>query len=154
MKVPEIYIPLIEKNLFKFAHDTGYYIFPPGTIVELYWGPDKGKVYYVFGLTFGKPRDYNTQEVVYSDDFYFWHRHSQMDWHYDPCIESIADIEYPHHLKVVKDDPMHLEFHNDTDRTMVMDISVWMFIANERSISEIDGYFDRLYLEGLPSVGK
>jgi len=49
-------------------------IFPPGARVLLSYTPRPGYVYLCFGITMGKPRDFDTGDVLTTDDYGFWHR--------------------------------------------------------------------------------
>jgi len=145
----EIFIPLIsaeypkEYAKLKFWHDTSIMIFPPGVRLLIQWRPPKGKIYIIFAITFGKPRDYATKEVVITDAFGFWHRHDpQMVWHWDPAVESIYLVEtYPHYLEVERGTPIDLYFVNDTDMTIVWDFSIWIFECLEADLPLIRQYF-------------
>ena len=151
MRFPDLLIPLIAKGvvtdegILRFWHDTMLLIFPPGARVNLTYRPRQGYVYIVFGITFGKPRDYETGDVLTTDDYGFWHRHGQMRWHWDPSVESIYMTDYPHWLEVTTDDPVELFFYNDTDRTILQDVSIWLFECTKRSWRVVTRYLKGIY---------
>jgi len=88
--------------------------------------PREGYVYLVWSLTMGKPRDYATGDVLTTDDYGFWHRHSQLRWHWDPLVESLYEFEHPHWLEVTEQDPVELEFVNNTTLTVIQDFTLWI----------------------------
>jgi hypothetical protein len=111
----------------QFYHVTAYYIIPPFLDITIYWYPEENdKVQLMFALTFGKPRDYNTGEIVYSDEIGFWHRGSGMKLHWDPLVESIFQTIYPHITPATKENPFEIRFINRTTRTIILDVSVWI----------------------------
>lgn len=156
----ELLIPLISANYptespyLRFWHDTRVMIFPPNFAFPMVWNPPEGKTYIVFALTMGKPRDFYTGDVLVTDDFGFWHRHDpQMVWHWDPCVESIYDVEqYPHYLEVERGTPLDLYFYNNLGITIMWDVSVWFFECWTRDLAKIRQYFrgifNMLYKEG------
>jgi len=97
LRIPELLLPLVAKGIvdperaqvLTFWHDTMLFIFPPSARVTVTYRPRTGYVYLVFGMTMGKVRDYDTGDVLTTDDYGFWHRHSQMRWHWDPGVESV-----------------------------------------------------------------
>ncbi|MEM2447837.1 MAG: hypothetical protein QXT14_02665 [Candidatus Bathyarchaeia archaeon] len=112
----------------ELLHETGTYYLPPGLDVTLRWAPEEDdKVFLIFALTFGKPRNYATGEVVYTDEVGFWHRGMGMKLHWDPLVESINNITYPHVTPATKENPFEIRFVNRTDMTICMDVSVWYF---------------------------
>jgi len=137
MRVPELLFPLVakgivdEKNVLTFWHDTMLLIFPPGARLTMTYRPRTGYVYLVWRMTMGKVRDFDTGDVLTTDDYGFWHRHGQMRWHWDPGVESIYEVEYPHWLEVTEEDPVELEFYNDTGLTVIQDFSIWIFECSE-----------------------
>jgi hypothetical protein len=128
-------------------------IFPPGAEVTITYRPRDGYIYLIFGMTLGKPRDYATGDVLTTDDYGFWHRHSQMRWHWDPQVESIYEFEYPHWLEVTEDDPAELAFYNRTGLTVIQDVSIWIFECAEEHWPIVQQYlkglFKTLYEGGL-----
>jgi intein/homing endonuclease len=109
-------------------HNTAYYILPPGLDVVIHWAPEEdNKVQVIFALTFGTPRDYNTGEVVYTGDVGFWHRGKGMKLHWDPIVESIVNFVYPHITPTTKQDYFEIRFINRTSRTIIVDVSIWIF---------------------------
>lgn len=112
----------------EFWHDTAYYILPPGLDLTIRWGPaEPDKVFLIFALTFGRPRDYATGEVVITDEVGFWHRGQGMKLHWDPLVESIVQTVYPHLTPATKENPFEIRFVNRTERAIIMDASVWVF---------------------------
>jgi len=150
MRIPELLLPLVAKGIVRgeqiltFWHDTMLLIFPPGARVLLSYAPRPGYVYLCFGITMGKPRDYDTGDVLTTDDYGFWHRHSQMRWHWDPAVESIYEFEYPHFLEITEEDPAELEFYNNTGLTVIQDFSIWLFECHKKHWPLV-----RRYLRGL-----
>jgi len=140
--VPLWLVPLIKLGKARFWHETAYYIIPPRLSVTVRWGPkEPDKVFHVFALTFGKPRNYFTGEVVYTDEVYFWHRGREMIWHFDPLCESILNFEYPHEVIATSKEPLEIEFRNDTsDLTVIIDISVWLFECHVDDTPLIEEY--------------
>jgi hypothetical protein len=122
---PNVFCWLLGKC--QFYHVTAYYIIPPGLDITIYWYPEENdKVQLMFALTFGKPRDYNTGEIVYSDEIGFWHRGSGMKLHWDPLVESVLQTVYPHITPATKENPFEIRFINRTTRTIILDVSVWI----------------------------
>jgi len=138
MRIPELLSPLVAKGIARepeqvltFWHDTFLLVFPPGARLTLTYRPREGYMYLVFGITMGKVRDYDTGNVLTTDDYGFWHSHGQMRWHWDPGVESLYEFEYPHWLEVTRDDPVSMEFYNDTGLTIIQDFSIWLFECGE-----------------------
>lgn len=134
MRIPELLSPLVAKGITRlpeqvltFWHDTVLFIFPPGARFTLTYRPRSGYKYLVFGMTLGLPRDFVTGDVLTTDDYGFWHRHSQMRYHWDPAVESIYEYEYPHWLEVTQDDPAEILFYNNSAVTVIQDFSIWLF---------------------------
>lgn len=144
----ELLLPLIsakypdESPLLRFWHDTRVMIFPPNLSFGMVWNPPEGKTYIVFALTFGKPRDYFTDDVLSTDDFGFYHRHDpSMVYHWDPCVESIYDVEqYPHYMEVERGTPLDLYFYNHTALTIIWDVSTWFFECREKDLPVVREY--------------
>jgi len=121
----------------EFWHDTAYYILPPGLDVTIRYAPEEAdKVFLMFAVTFGKPRDYATGEVVLTDRIGFWHRGQGMKLHWDPLVESILQTVYPHITPATRENPFEIRFINRTDRTVVMDVSIWMFEYHRRDFED------------------
>ena len=121
----------------QFFHYTAYFIIPPGLDVTILWYPEEAdKVHLMFALSFGKPRNYVTGEVVYSDEVGFWHRGSGMKLHWDPLGESIARIVYPHITPATRENPFEIRFVNRTDMIIIMDVSVWIFEYHKKDYEE------------------
>jgi len=140
--VPFWLVPLIAEGKARFWHETAYFVIPPKLSVLVRWGPkDPDRVFHVFALTFGKPKNFYTGEVVYTDKVYFWHRGREMVWHYDPLVESIVDYEYPHEVRATAKEPLEIEFHNDTDNlTVAIDVSAWLFEYHKDDAKVFDEY--------------
>jgi len=114
-------------GICEFYHITGYYILPPNLDVTIHWAPEEdNKVQVIFAVTFGTPRDFNTGEVVYSGDVGFWHRGKGMKLHWDPLVESILNVVYPHITPTTKQDYFEIRFINRTNRTIIIDVSIWI----------------------------
>jgi hypothetical protein len=112
----------------EFYHITAYYILPPGLDITIHWAPEEdGKIQVIFAVTFGTPRDYNTGEVVYSGDVGFWHRGKGMKLHWDPLVESILNVVYPHITPTTKQEYFEIRFINRTSRVIIVDVSIWIF---------------------------
>ena len=132
---PSIFCWLLGKC--QFYHVTAYYILPPGLDTTVYWYPEEGdKVQLIFSVTFGKPRDYSTGEVVLTDEAGFWHRGQGMRLHWDPLVESIMGIVYPHITPATKDNPLEIRFINRTTRTIIMDVSIWIFEYHKKDYED------------------
>lgn len=148
-----------------FLHETAYYIIPPFFDLTLRWGPaEEDKVYLIFALSFGKPRNYVTGEVVYTDEIGFWHRGRNMLLHWDPLVESITGIVYPHITPATKEDPFEIRFVNRTEFPVIMDVSVWFFSYTKkdhermlellRGVANLFRLFGRLGFEDLEAAFK
>jgi len=146
MKVPEIYIPLINAGLLRLWHDTIQYVFPPNSTLTVRWRPSLRMIYLVFGMTYGHPRDFNTGNVITSTNFGYRHEHRDLVWHWDPMTESIFYYRHPYHLKVTRDNPLITKWYNNTGLTMIQDFTIWLFECDERDWDEIEKYFDGIYL--------
>ena len=121
----------------QFYHSTAYFIIPPNIDVTLKWAPaEDGVVQVIFALTFGEPRDYNTGEVVWTDEAGFWHRGRGMKWHWDPLVPSIIRTVYPHVTPTTKQDFFEVRFVNRTNRVIIVDVSIWIFEYTEGSFKE------------------
>lgn len=156
---PEFTLPLIlrriytEDQLLTFWHDTAFFIFPPGSRLTITYKPRRGYYYLCFLVTFGKPRSLETGEVITTDDYGFYHRHSQMRWHWDPAVESIYEIEYPHFFLITRHDPMELEFYNYVDMdgdgvpdtTVIQDFSIWLWEISETRWPAVERYFRGIF---------
>jgi hypothetical protein len=121
----------------QFYHSTAFYIIPPNIDVTLKWAPAEDDVVQViFAVTFGEPRDYNTGEVVWTDEVGFWHRGRGMKWHWDPLVPSIIRTVYPHVTPTTKQDFFEVRFVNRTNRVIIVDVSLWIFEYTESSFKE------------------
>jgi len=151
IRVPELLYPLVargvvrEEQILTFWHDTMLLICPPGARATLFYRPREGYVYLIFGITFGRPRDYATGDVLTTDDYGFWHRHSQIRWHWDPACESIYEVEYPIWNECARDDPHELEFYNNTGLTVIQDFSIWLFECAEEHWPIVKQYLKGLF---------
>jgi len=118
-------------------HNTAFYIIPPGLDVTILWYPEEeDKVQLIFALSFGRPRNYLTGEVVISDEVGFWHRGSGMKLHWDPLTESIFQIVYPHITPATKENPFEVRFVNRTNTIVIMDVSIWIFEYHKKDYEE------------------
>lgn len=118
-------------------HNTAYWIIPAGLDVTILWYPaEEDKVQLIFSVTFGKPRDYVTGEVVYTDEVGFWHRGQGMKLHWDPLVESIYQIVYPHITPATKENPFEIRFINRSNRTVIMDVSIWIFEYHKKDYAD------------------
>lgn len=150
----EILLPLIsaryphEHAKVKFWKDSNILIFPANSDLSMTWRPPQGKIYIVYALTFGKPRDYNTGDIIITNEFGFYHRHDpQMIWHWDPAVESVFDVEqYPLYLEVERGTPMDFYFYNNTSYKIIWDFSVWLLEAKIEDLDFIRSYI-RDYIE-------
>jgi hypothetical protein len=151
MKIPEILFPLVSKGvvreepLLTYWKDTLLYTFDPGARKIVTYKPREGYVYLVFGMTFGRPRDFNTGDVLTTDDYGFWHRHSAMRWHWDPATESVYEHEYPYLLLVTEDDPLEMEFVNNTGLTVIQDFSIFLLECSEEHWPKVQQYLKGLF---------
>ena len=151
-RVPDPLLPLVMKGVLEpgaeqvltFTHDTIIVILPDGAKLLMTYRPDKGYVWLVFGITMGTPRDYDTGDELVTDDYGFWHRHSQMEWHWNPGVESIYRFGEPLFLKLTYEDPMELEFYNESGRTVIQDITIWMYKCSERRWGLVEQYLRAL----------
>jgi len=121
----------------QFYHSSAFYIIPPGLDVTILWYPEEeDKVQLIFALSFGRPRNYLTGEVVISDEVGFWHRGSGMKLHWDPLTESIFQIVYPHITPATKENPFEVRFVNRTNTIVIMDVSIWIFEYHKKDYEE------------------
>jgi len=146
-------------------HNTAYYIIPPNIDVTLKWAPaEDGVVQVIFAITFGEPRDYNTGEVVWTDEVGFWHRGRGMKWHWDPLVPSIIRTVYPHVTPTTKQDFFEVRFVNRTSRTIIIDVSLWILEYTEGAFKEflemVEGFaklfrlFSKLEVAGPAGLGE
>jgi hypothetical protein len=138
-------------GICEFYHITGYWVIPPNLDVSLKWFPEEDdKVQIIFALSFGKPRDLNTGEVVYTDEIGFWHRGRGMKYHWDPLVESIINVIYPHITPTTKQEYFEIRFINRTSRVIIIDVSIWIFEYTrenfERFLSMVRGFSKLLRL--------
>lgn len=151
MKVPELLFPLtmkgivMEEQVLTYWHDAMIIILPDGARTTVTYKPRTGYVYLVFGLTMGKPRDYDTGDVLTTDDYGFWHRHSQMRWHWNPGLEAIYEFKEPQFLKVTRDDPLELEFVNETGLKIIHDLNIHLFECSESRWGIVEKYLRGIY---------
>ncbi len=121
----------------EFLHYTAIYYLPPNLDVTIRWYPEEDdKVFLIFALSFGDPRDFQTNEVVYTDEVGFWHRGMGMKLHWDPLVQSILGITYPHITPATKENPFEIRFVNKTNRMIYIDVSVWYFEYSRKSFEE------------------
>jgi hypothetical protein len=121
----------------QFYHFTAYWIIPAGLDVTILWRPEEeDKVQLIFALSFGRPRDYVTGEVVYTDEVGFWHRGQGMKLHWDPLVESLIGIVYPHITPATKENPFEVRFVNRSNRTIIMDVSIWIFEYHKKDYAD------------------
>ncbi|MEM2195215.1 MAG: hypothetical protein QW803_12205 [Candidatus Methanomethylicia archaeon] len=136
-------VPLILELLWiigdiEFLHDTGTYYLPPGLDITLNWSPEEdNKVFIIFAITFGEPRRLDTGEVVHTDQIGFWHRGPGMKLHWDPLVQSITNITYPHITPTTKESPFEIRFINRTNMMVYLDVSVWYFELTKSKYKEI-----------------
>jgi len=102
----------------------------------------------------GRVRDFATGNVLATDDYGFWHEHSQMKYHWDPGVESIYDHDYPHWLEVTGDMPVTLRFVNNTGLTVIQDFSIWLFECGElqwrkHALPYLKGLYRTAYEKGM-----
>lgn len=122
----------------QFLHSTAIYVFPPNLDVTLTWAPEEpDKVFLIFAITFGKLRDYATGEVVFTDDVGFIHRGCGMKLHWDPAVESILNIVYPHITPATKEEPFEIRLVNRSNRVYYTDISIWYFELYKKDYEEL-----------------
>jgi len=138
VKIPSI-IELLWLSLdVEFLHDTSIYYLPPNLDVTIRWGPEEdNKVFLIFAITFGEPRNLATGEVVYTDQIGFWHRGPGMKLHWDPLVQSITNITYPHVTPATKENPFEIRFVNRTNMFIYIDVSVWYFEVTKSKYKEI-----------------
>ena len=161
----EIFIPLItarypqEAPKLRFWRDSEILILGANSSYSTTWNPPQGREYYVFGLTFGRLRDWDTGDVLISDDIGVWHRHDpQMVWHLDLAVESLYEFSYPHYLEVERGTPIDLYFYNNTGLTIIWDYSIWIFESKVEDSEDIrkyvKGYFNLFRALGEVRVGE
>jgi len=151
-RLPELLLPLVtkgvlgpgEEQVLTFWHETIIVVLPDGARLVMTYRPRERYVYVVFGITMGTPRDYDTGDELITDDYGFWHRHSQMRWHWNPGVESIHRSGEPLFLVLTQEDPMELEFYNNSGRTVIQDITIWLWECSEQRWELV-----RRYLRGL-----
>jgi len=130
MDIPQMLYPLFMRGIFRedpiltYWHDPLIFILPDGSTSTVTYRPRTDYVFLIFSLTLGRPRNYSTGDLVITDDYGFWHRHSQMRWHWNPAIESIYLYKEPQFLKVTREDPLELEFSNNAGFAIIHDINV------------------------------
>jgi hypothetical protein len=49
-----------------------------------------------------------------------------MKYHWDPLVESIMNIVYPHITPTTKQDYFEVRFINRTNRVIIIDVSLWI----------------------------
>jgi len=152
VKIWDLLLPLLakgvvrEEQILTFWHDTVLIITPPGASFTITYKPRTGYVYLVWAITFGKPRDYATGDVLTTDDYGFWHRHSQIRWHWDPQVESLYEVDpYPLWAEITTDDPHEMEIYNYTGLTIIQDFSIWIFECAEEHWPIVRQYLKGLY---------
>ncbi|MEM4049240.1 MAG: hypothetical protein QW750_08215 [Zestosphaera sp.] len=138
VKIPSIIELLWLSADVEFLHDTSIYYLPPNLDVTIRWGPEEdNKVFLIFAITFGEPRNLATGEVVHTDQIGFWHRGPGMKLHWDPLVQSITNITYPHVTPATKENPFEIRFVNRTNMFIYIDVSVWYFEVTKSKYKEI-----------------
>jgi hypothetical protein len=60
-----------------------------------------------------------------------------MKLHWDPLVESITGIVYPHITPATKEEPFEIRFVNRTTNiTAIMDVSVWIFEYHKKDYQD------------------
>jgi hypothetical protein len=122
------------------------FIIPPGARFTITYRPREGYVYLIFAITFGRPRDYATGDVLTTDDYGFWHRHGQIRWHWDPMVESLYEVDpYPLWCECTVDDPHEMLIYNNTGLTVIQDVSIWIFECAEEHWPIVQQYLKGLF---------
>lgn len=151
MKIPEILYPLTckgivrEEQILTYWHDAMIIILPNGGTFTLTYKPRQDYVYIIFGLTMSKPRDYDTGDVLTTDDYGFYHRHSQMRWHWNPAVEAIYEWAEPQFLKVTRNDPLELSFYNYSGLKIIQDINIHIFECSMQNWVYVEKYLRGIY---------
>lgn len=152
-KIPEILYPLVAKGvgtaredqILTYWKDTRIYIFPAGSSLTVTYTPRVGYMFLVFAIQLGKVRDYDTGDQLITDDYGFWHRHGQMRWHWDPGVESVYNFEYPEFLEVTEEDPLELEFVNNSGLNIIHDYSIFILECSKGSWPKLTRYLKGIY---------
>ena len=132
--------------------DTVVGTYPTGTDTTISWEPPKDRVYFVYGIVLGKPRESLTGVQITGDDFklYLWHK--QMRQHRAPGVESIYDFPYGTWLEVTSKNKLFLQIVNDYTETVMHDFTILVVDVGERGAETIrrllQGYFNWLYFWG------
>lgn len=129
-----------EDSVLVYWHDAMILILPDGSTTTVTYRPREDYIYLIFSLTMGRPRDYDTGDVLTTDDYGFWHRHSQMRWHWNPGIEAIYEFKEPQFLKVTRDDAFELEFANNTGLTVIHDLNIHILECSKNSWKTVERY--------------
>ena len=134
MRIPDLLVPLVAKGVTRlpeqvltFWRDSLLLTFDPGTTQTLTYTPRAGHVYLIIGITMGKVRDFATGDTLTTDDYGFKHRHGQMRWHTDYGVESVYEFTYPQWLEVTTQDPLEMEFFNNSALKIIQDFSIWIY---------------------------
>lgn len=150
MDIPQLLFPLCMRGIFReepiltYWHDAMIMTYPDGSRATITYQPRQDYIFLVFSLTMGRPRDFATGDVLTTDDYGFWHRHSQMRWHWNPAVEAIYLWKEPQFLKVTREDPLELEFTNNTGLTVIQDLNIHIF-----ECSKTNWPFVEKYLRGI-----
>ena len=117
-----------ETQILTYWHHAVIINLPAGSSTTLTYRPrDRNHYYIVFSLAMGTPRDYDTGAALITDDYGFWHRHSQVRWHWNPGLESVYNFEEPEFFKLTYEDPMELEFINNSTLRIIHDINIHIY---------------------------
>lgn len=155
MDIPQILYPLFMREIFKedpvltYWHDPLIFTLANGASLTVTYRPREDYVFLIFSLTMGKPRNYDTGDVLTTDDYGFWHRHSQMRWHWNPALESIYTFKEPQFLKVTREDPLELEFVNNSGVKVIHDINIHIAECSKQNWPIVISY-----LKGLAKASK
>lgn len=153
MNIPEILLPLIARNvvspegLLIPLRDSFIYEFDDGVESTVEYTPDALRVWLVYGMTCGIPRDVNTGDALTTDEYGFWMRHGQMTWHFNPAVESSYVAPVGHWLELTRGEPLTILFQNHSGLTIIQDFTVWILEAKTEKWEVVSRYLRGIFRE-------
>jgi len=141
---PWIFYPVIQSGIGRYIHVTFTIVVEPGTTsLPLMLLTPVGWVYRVFGITYGRVRDYETYNPIVSNLTYISMAHSKMMLsHDDPAMESLYG-DTPHIMDISRlpEETFYMNFVNKhTAFNILWDLTLHCLAFEERHKQIIDLY--------------
>ena len=132
---------------------------PPNYRGTIIYAPPAHIIYLLFGIVYGRPRDFATGNVITTTDYGYRHKGGLSDltrkkealkWHLDPQNEALYEKVHPLHLICTENRPMTMEFFNNVTVagapiTVIQDFNIWILECNVDEWKNIEQYFRGYY---------